>query len=75
METPRFAIDLPPGSEILAPSYTAWATTAPMHMFGCVPAFVDINPRTITFDLQYAKKMSEEQHQGDPSDALFRQSV
>jgi perosamine synthetase len=51
-----FALDLPPGSEILVPSYTAWATTAPMHMFGYVPAFVDINPRSMTFDLQYARK-------------------
>jgi dTDP-4-amino-4,6-dideoxygalactose transaminase len=50
-----FALNLPPGSEILAPSYTAWATTAPMHMFGYVPAFVDINPRTMTFDVEYAK--------------------
>ncbi len=51
-----FALDLPPGSEILAPSYTAWATTAPMHFFGYVPAFVDIQPRSMTFDLEYAKK-------------------
>lgn len=51
-----FALDLPPGSEILAPSYTAWATTAPMHLFHYVPVFVDINPRTMTFDLEYAKK-------------------
>ena len=51
-----FALDLPRGSEILAPSYTAWATTAPMHIFGYVPSFVDINPRTMTFDLEYAKK-------------------
>jgi len=51
-----FALDLPTGSEILAPSYTAWATTAPMHIFGYVPVFVDINPRTMTFDLEYAKK-------------------
>ncbi len=50
------ALDLPRGSEILAPSYTAWATTAPMHLFGYVPAFVDINPRTMTFDLEYAKQ-------------------
>jgi dTDP-4-amino-4,6-dideoxygalactose transaminase len=49
-----FALDLPGGSEILAPSYTAWATTAPMHFFGYVPIFVDINPRTMTFDLNYA---------------------
>ena len=51
-----FALNLPAGSEILAPSYTAWATTAPMNIFGYVPAFVDINPRTMTFDLDYAKK-------------------
>ncbi|MBL8178921.1 MAG: aminotransferase class V-fold PLP-dependent enzyme [Bryobacterales bacterium] len=51
-----FALDLPKGSEILAPSYTAWATTAPMHLFGYVPRFVDINPRTMTFDLDDAKK-------------------
>lgn len=51
-----FALDLPRGSEIMAPSYTAWATTAPMHMFGYVPLFVDINPRTMTFDVEYAAK-------------------
>ena len=51
-----FALDLPAGSEILAPSYTAWATTAPMHMFRYVPVFVDLNPRTMTFDVEYAKK-------------------
>jgi perosamine synthetase len=51
-----FALDFPRGSEILAPSYTAWATTAPMHIFGYVPVFVDINPRTMTFDLDHAKK-------------------
>jgi len=51
-----FALDLPKGSEILAPSYTAWATTAPMWIFGYVPRFVDISPRTMTFDVEYAKK-------------------
>lgn len=51
-----FALDLPRGSEIMAPSYTAWATTAPMHLFGYVPRFVDLNPRTMTFDLAYAAK-------------------
>jgi dTDP-4-amino-4,6-dideoxygalactose transaminase len=51
-----FALDLPRGSEILAPSYTAWATTAPLHLFGYVPAFVDINPRTMTFDVEDAKR-------------------
>lgn len=51
-----FALDLPKGSEILAPSYTAWATTAPLHLFGYVPRFVDISPRSMTFDLADAKK-------------------
>jgi len=51
-----FAIDLPRGSEVLAPSYTAWATTAPLHLFGLVPLFVDINPRTMTFDLEDARR-------------------
>jgi hypothetical protein len=50
-----FALKLPAGSEILAPSYTAWATTAPLHLFNYVPVFVDINPRTMTFDPQYAR--------------------
>jgi len=51
-----WALDLPRGSEIMAPSYTAWATTAPMHLFGYVPVFVDINPRSQTFDLDDAKR-------------------
>ena len=51
-----FALDLPKGSEILVPSYTAWATVAPMWLFGYVPVFVDINPRTACFDLEYAER-------------------
>lgn len=51
-----FALQFEPGTEILAPSYTAWATTAPMHLFRYVPVFVDISPRTMTFDLGDAKK-------------------
>lgn len=51
-----FALDLPPGSEILVPSYTFFATIAPMRFFGLVPVFVDINPRTLNLDLEDAKK-------------------
>ena len=51
-----FALNLPPGSEILVPSYTFFATIVPMRMFGLVPVFVDINPRTLNFDLEDAKK-------------------
>ena len=51
-----FALDLPEGSEILAPSYTAWATTAPMHLLGLVPVFVDSDPRTACLDVLDAEK-------------------
>ncbi|HID78170.1 MAG TPA: TetR family transcriptional regulator [Planctomycetaceae bacterium] len=50
-----FALDLPPGSEIMVPSYTFFATIVPMRLFGLVPVFVDINPRTLNFDLEDAK--------------------
>ncbi len=51
-----FALDLPPGSEIMVPSYTFFATCLSMRFFGCVPIFIDINPKTATFDLEDAKR-------------------
>ncbi|MBI4578321.1 MAG: DegT/DnrJ/EryC1/StrS family aminotransferase [Planctomycetes bacterium] len=51
-----FGLNLPPGSEIMVPSYTFFATIVPMRLFGLVPVFVDINPRTLNFDLDDAKK-------------------
>lgn len=51
-----FALNLPPGSEIMVPSYTFFATIAPMRLLGLVPVFVDINPQTLNFDLDDAKK-------------------
>ena len=51
-----FALDLPPGSEIMVPSYTFFATIVPMRLFGLVPVFVDVNPRTLNFDLEDAKR-------------------
>ncbi|MCX5769752.1 MAG: DegT/DnrJ/EryC1/StrS family aminotransferase [Candidatus Hydrogenedentes bacterium] len=51
-----FALNLPAGSEIMAPSYTFFATIMPMRFFGLVPVFVDINPHTLNFDLEDAKK-------------------
>ena len=56
LETMFFALNLPPGSEIMVPSYTFFATIVPMRLFGLVPVFVDINPRTLHFDLEDAKK-------------------
>lgn len=51
-----FALDLPPGSEILVPSYTFFATILPMRFFQYVPVFVDIDPQTACFDLDDAKR-------------------
>jgi dTDP-4-amino-4,6-dideoxygalactose transaminase len=51
-----FALDLPEGTEIMTPSYTASATIAPMRFFGYVPIFVDIDPRTACLDLNDAKR-------------------
>ena len=52
-----FALDLPPGSEIMVPSYTFFGAIVPMRFFGYVPVFVDINPRTATFDVEHAKRV------------------
>jgi hypothetical protein len=51
-----FALDLPPGSEIMVPSYTFFATCLSMRFFGYVPIFIDIEPRTVCFDLEDAKR-------------------
>jgi len=51
-----FALDLPAGSEIMVPSYTFFATCLAMRFFGCVPIFIDIDPKTATFDLEDAKR-------------------
>src|SRR5439155_23854413 len=51
-----FALDLPPGSEIMVPSYTFFATIVPMRLFGLVPVFVDIDPHTLNFDVEDAKR-------------------
>jgi dTDP-4-amino-4,6-dideoxygalactose transaminase len=51
-----FALDLPPGSEVMVPSYTFFATIVPMRVFGLVPVFVDVNPRTLNFDVDDARR-------------------
>ncbi|HWR54850.1 MAG TPA: DegT/DnrJ/EryC1/StrS family aminotransferase [Bryobacteraceae bacterium] len=51
-----FALDLPPGSEIMVPSYTFFATCLAMRFFGYVPIFIDIDPQTACFDLDDAKR-------------------
>lgn len=51
-----FALDLPPGSEVMVPSYTFFSACLALRFFGLVPVFVDIDPRTACFDLEDAKR-------------------
>jgi len=51
-----FALDLPPGSEIMVPSYTFFSACLAMRFFGLVPVFVDVDPKTACFDLEDAKR-------------------
>lgn len=51
-----FALNLPPGSEIMVPCSTFWATIMPMRFFGLTPIFIDIHPRTLCFDVEDAKR-------------------
>jgi len=46
-----FALDLPPGSEVLVPDYSTWFPVVPMRFFDLVPVFVDVNPRTMNLDV------------------------
>jgi len=47
-----FALDLPPGSEVLVPSYSTWFPVVPMRLFGLVPGWVDSNPHTLNIDVE-----------------------
>ena len=51
-----FALDLPPGSEVMVPSYTFFSACLALRFFGLVPVFVDIDPKTACFDLEDAKR-------------------
>lgn len=50
------SLDLPPGSEIMVPSYTFFATIVPLRFFQFVPIFIDLDPKTACFDLEDAKR-------------------
>ncbi len=51
-----FALDFPAGSEIMVPSYTFFSAVLALRFFGLVPIFIDIDPKTATFDLEDAKR-------------------
>ena len=51
-----FALNLPPGSEVLVTAYSTWFPVVPMRFFDLVPVFVDANPRTLNIDLEDCKR-------------------
>ena len=51
-----FALDLPPGSEVMVPSYTFVVASLALRFFQYVPIFIDIDPKTACFDLEDAKR-------------------
>ncbi len=51
-----FALDLPPGSEVLVPDYSTWFPLVPMRFFDLVPVFVDVNPKTMNLDVEDCKR-------------------
>ena len=65
-----FALDLPPGSEIMVPSYTFFATCLAMRFFGCVPIFIDIDPKTATLGPGGRQAQADAPHHGGGADAL-----
>jgi perosamine synthetase len=55
-----FALDLGPGDEIIAPCYTHWATVLPATLLGCRPVFADLEPASLSIDVQeVAKKITD----------------
>ncbi|MBN1911719.1 MAG: DegT/DnrJ/EryC1/StrS family aminotransferase [Pirellulales bacterium] len=51
-----FALDLPPGSEILVASYSTWFPLSPARLLGLVPRFVDIDPKTFNISVEDCKR-------------------
>ncbi len=51
-----FALDLPPGSEVMVPSYTFVTACLALRFSNLVPVFVDIDPATACFDLADAQR-------------------
>ncbi|HCF96784.1 MAG TPA: hypothetical protein DEW46_17160 [Verrucomicrobia bacterium] len=45
-----FAVGVRPGDEVIVPSYTFYASAAPILQCGGLPVFCDIDPKTLTLD-------------------------
>ena len=50
------AVGVKPGDEVLVPTYTWFASAAPILQCGGTPVFCDIDPRTLTLDPEDAER-------------------
>lgn len=48
--------DVPPGSEVMVPTYTFFSACLALRFSNLVPIFIDIDPKTACFDLEDAKR-------------------
>ncbi|MEA2333807.1 MAG: perosamine synthetase [Solirubrobacteraceae bacterium] len=46
-----FAVGVGPGTEVIVPSYTWHASATPVLQCGAIPVFCDIDPQTLTMDV------------------------
>lgn len=51
-----YGLGLEPGSEVLVPSYTFWASVLPVLWAGLVPVFCDIDPETLCISVADIEK-------------------
>jgi len=51
-----FAVGVGPGDEVIAPSYTYWATVMPILSCNAIPVFAEIDPKNLCLDPDDVKK-------------------
>jgi len=65
------ALDLKPGDGIVTTPFTFFATAGSISRLGCVPVFVDIDPRTFNMDPEKLREFLETRCDVDKTDRLF----
>lgn len=50
------AVGIQAGDEVLVPNFTMIASPNSVKMFGAVPVFVDVDPKTLCMDIELARK-------------------
>jgi len=68
------ALDLKPGDGIVTTPFTFFATAGSISRLGCVPFFVDIDPRTYNIDPEKLKEFLETECATDRNDQIRHRS-